>query len=99
MTKDDIMKAIWNEFPDHTIHDARMMYETTIDIIKATLSKGEDIHLRAFGIFKVREKSKRIGRNPKTGQEAVIRERRLVTFTPSKLLKNKIKIGDHKNGI
>lgn len=66
------------------------MYETSIDAIKANLSKGEDIHIREFGTFKVREKSKRMGRNPKTGEEALIRERRVVTFNPSKILKNKV---------
>jgi len=96
MTKEVIIRAIWNELPTLTINEARKIYESTIDVIKDRLSKGENVELRAFGSFKVREKNKRMGKNPKSGEEAVIKERRIVTFKPSKLLKNKV-MGDHRS--
>ena len=88
MTKEEIIKAIWNELPNHTLKKAWQAYDTTMDLIKDRLSKGEDIELRGFGSFKIREKNERMGRNPKSGKEAVIKPRRVVTFKPSKILKD-----------
>jgi integration host factor subunit alpha len=50
------------------------------------LVRGEAIKLRAFGTFKVRTKRQRIGRNPKTGVEAPITARRVMTFKASPVL-------------
>jgi integration host factor subunit alpha len=46
--------------------------------------------LSAFGTFQIRNKSERIGRNPKTGEEARIKRRRVVTFKPSHILKTQV---------
>lgn len=47
------------------------------------LARGEPVQLRDFGSFNVRAKRGRIGRNPKTGVEALITPRRVLSFTPS----------------
>ena len=57
MTKEEIIRAIWNELPDLTLNEARKIYKSTIDVIKDRLSKGEDGELRESGSFKVREKN------------------------------------------
>ena len=90
MTKEEIIKAVWNELPNLTVYEARKIYETTMNLIKDQLSEGEDIELRGFGSFKIREKNERMGRNPKSGIEAVIKPRKIVMFKPSKLLKDKV---------
>jgi len=95
MTKEEIIRTIWNELPTLTINEARKIYESTIDVIKDRLSKGEDVELRGLGNFKIREKNRRMGRNPKTGVEAVIKPRKVVTFKPSKMLKDRVR-GDTK---
>ena len=46
--------------------------------------------MRGLGNFKIREKNKRMGRNPKTGVKAVIKPRKVVTFKPSKILKDRV---------
>ncbi|RMF92052.1 MAG: integration host factor subunit alpha [Nitrospinota bacterium] len=61
--------------------------EEILHQIKTALSQGEDVVLRRFGTFRVRQKSARIGRNPKTGEEAEIAARRVVRFYASKNLK------------
>lgn len=94
MTKEEIIKAIWNELPSITLNEARKIYETTIDTVKDRLSKGEDVELRGFGNFKIREKNKRMGRNPKSGINAAIKERRVVAFKASKIFRDKV-MGDH----
>lgn len=90
MTKEEIIKAIWNELPNLTVNEARKIYETTINLILDRLSKGEDVELRGFGNFKIRGKNKRMGRNPKTGVEAMITPRKVVTFRCSKMLRDRV---------
>ena len=79
MTKDEIIKAIWNKSPNLTLNESRKIYETTVSMIKDRLSKGEKVELRGFGTFKILEKKERTGRNPKTGKEAVVTPRRVVS--------------------
>jgi len=88
MTKEDIIKAIWNEFPDITINETRKIYEATMNLLKETLAKGDPIEIRGFGKFTVKEKNPRIGRNPRTGEDAVIEKRKVVVFKASKNFKN-----------
>ena len=90
MTKEEIIKAIWNELPNLTVNEARKIYETTMNLIRDTLSKGKDVELRGFGSFKIRKKNERMGRNPKSGKEAVIKPRKVVTFKPSKMLRDQV---------
>jgi len=90
MTKEEISRAIWNELPNHTLKKARQAYDTTFNLIRDRLSKGENIELRGLGSFKIREKNERMGRNPRSGKEAVIKPRRVVTFKPSKMLRDQV---------
>jgi len=90
MTKEEIIKAIWNELANHTLKKARQAYDTTFNLIRDRLSKGENIELRGLGSFKIRKKNERMGRNPKTGLEAVIKPRKVVTFKPSKIFKDRV---------
>ena len=58
-----------------------------LDEVKQALSEGEPVILRRFGTFQVRHNSRRLGRNPKTGEEAEIAARRVVRFKPGRHLK------------
>ena len=60
------------------------------EIIKKSLADGGEVKLPEFGVFEVRHKKARIGRNPRTREEAVITERKVVTFRLSLVLKNAI---------
>jgi integration host factor subunit alpha len=53
------------------------------------LERGETVKLSSFGLFIVRKKGQRMGRNPKTGEEAPISPRRVVVFKPSPILKQR----------
>ncbi len=64
--------------------------ETFIEIIKATLEKKEPVSISGFGKWKVREKTARRGRNPKTAEETVISPRTVVTFSLSNVLRSKL---------
>lgn len=64
--------------------------ETFIEIIKESLEKGEPVSISGFGKWKVRGKSARRGRNPKTAEEIVISPRTVVTFSLSNVLRTKL---------
>jgi integration host factor subunit alpha len=57
-----------------------------LEEISDALVRGESVKLRSFGLFSVRAKRERIGRNPRTGVEAPIKPRRVLTFKPSPVL-------------
>lgn len=64
--------------------------ETFIEIIKETLEKGDAVSISGFGKWKVRGKSARRGRNPKTAEEIVISPRTVVTFSLSNVLRSRL---------
>ncbi len=64
--------------------------ETLLEIIKSSLAKDEDVLISGFGKFCVKDKSKRRGRNPATGEDLILRERKVVTFKCSGKLRKKI---------
>jgi len=72
--------------------EAARLVEQVLSEISDALVRGETVKLSSFGVFTVRNKAERIGRNPKTGVEVPIEPRRAITFSPSHVLK------DHVNG-
>ena len=64
--------------------------ESLLEIIKNALETSEDVLISGFGKFCVNQKTKRRGRNPATGQDLILRQRRVVTFKCSGKLRNKI---------
>ena len=56
----------------------------------ATLEEGDSVKISGFGTFSVRQKGRRIGRNPKTGEEVPIMPRRVLVFRPSHVLKARV---------
>lgn len=69
---------------------ATELFENFLEIIKSTLESGEDILISRFGKFSVKEKSKRRGRNPATGDDLMLGTRRVMTFRCSPRLRDKI---------
>jgi integration host factor subunit alpha len=67
--------------------------ETLLEIIKSTLESGENVLVSGFGKFCVKEKAERKGRNPATGEDAILPARRVVTFKCSGKLRGKINGG------
>jgi integration host factor subunit alpha len=70
--------------------------DSLLEIIKRTLEDGEDVLISGFGKFCVKEKGKRRGRNPHTGKDLMLAERRVVTFKCSGVLRDKINKGSLK---
>ena len=70
--------------------DSVQVVESLLDIIKRTLASGEDVLISGFGKFCVRDKGKRKGRNPQTGEDLMLGSRRVVTFRCSGILKDRV---------
>ena len=70
--------------------NAAEIVDSVFDAMKKTLVNGESIKLVQFGTLSVRDKSPRKGRNPRTGESMVITKRKMVSFRPSKKLRERI---------
>ena len=94
MTKRVLTKAIVVDHLNESIglskRECQYFFESFVEIITSQLKTHKDVKIVNFGIFKVKNKKARIGRNPKTKVEAVISERNVVVFRPSMQLKNKV---------
>src|SRR4051794_20254352 len=66
------------------------LLETVLERVSRALEGGESVKISGFGTFSVRQKGRRIGRNPKTGIEVPILPRRVLVFRPSQVLKARI---------
>jgi integration host factor subunit alpha len=66
------------------------LLEGVLERVSAALESGESVKISGFGTFSVRQKGRRIGRNPKTGVEVPILPRRVLVFRPSQVLKAQI---------
>ena len=89
-TRNDIIEAI-SDNVGLSLSDSSEIIEEIFEFILSELEKGDDVKISSFGTFSVRHKKSRIGRNPKTGVEAAISERNVVTFTSSNVLKSTFK--------
>lgn len=91
MNKADLVKAIHSSLGVST-ETAKAIIDTAIKQITIALANGDEVTLRGLGVFKAKRKNQRMGRNPKTGKDAVISARTVVTFKASNLLITKEKI-------
>ncbi|HEY1736067.1 MAG TPA: integration host factor subunit alpha [Methylovirgula sp.] len=89
LTRVDLAEAVYQQVGLSRKESAALV-EMVLDEVMDRLVAGEAVKLSSFGSFLVRHKRKRLGRNPKTGVEVPITERRVLVFKPSNLLKAKI---------
>jgi integration host factor subunit alpha len=89
LSKADITQSISTEL-EMDKKDAKMILECFFDVIKEALANGEGVKLSGFGNFVIRDKGKRPGRNPKTGELVTVDARRVVTFKAGLKLKRRV---------
>ena len=88
LTKNDIVTRV-HEL-GFTKKKSVEIIEALLEIIKRTLEKNEDVLVSGFGKFCVKQKKKRRGRNPATGDDLILEERKVVTFKCSGKLRDRI---------
>ncbi len=89
LTKADIIAAVQSEI-GFTRHQSTDLVESLLELIKSKLASGEDVLVSGFGKFCVHEKRERRGRNPATGEDLMLRPRKVVTFKCSGKLRERV---------
>ena len=92
LTKARIVESL-NERIGLAKNQSSQAAETLLELMKKTLESGEDVLISGFGKFCVKEKGERRGRNPATGDEMMLKSRRVVTFKCSSKLREKVNGG------
>ncbi len=90
LTKADLIQQVYKNHDGLTKTQAADSIEAFLRISKDSLINGSDLLLSGFGKFSVKQKNARRGRNPQTGDELTLEARRVVTFKPSGILRDKI---------
>ncbi len=90
LTKKDLVLLVARE-TGITQVDVKRVVQRTLDHLIGNLKAGTTVELRNFGVFKVRQRAPRRGRNPKTGQEVPVPSKRVVVFKPGLLMRQGIK--------
>ena len=91
LTKANIVEAVQQNLQLRK-SDSVQVVESLLDIIKRTLASGEDVLISGFGKFCVKDKERRRGRNPRTGEGLILGSRRVVVFKASTVLKQTISL-------
>ena len=89
MTKADIVDKVFTT-TGFSKKESIELVEQVFEILKSTLESGDNIKISGFGNFTVRKKADRRGRNPQTCEEIVIESRKVVTFKPGMVLKERV---------
>ena len=89
MTKKDIVMKIAQESSIKQV-DVKRVVQRTLDCIVESLSQGEKVELRNFGVFKVKSRRGRTGRNPRTGHAVPVPPKKVAVFKPGLIMKQKI---------
>ena len=93
LTRMDLSEAVFREV-GLSRNESADLVETVLDLVSSALVRGEQVKISSFGTFSVRAKNARVGRNPKTGEEVPITPRRVLTFRPSHLMKERVATGN-----
>lgn len=93
LTRMDLSEAVYLEV-GLSRNESAQLVEDVLGHICDALVEGENVKISSFGTFSVRDKNARVGRNPKTGEEVPIEPRRVLTFRPSHLMKDRVDAGN-----
>jgi integration host factor subunit alpha len=89
LTRADLCEAVHEEV-GLSRQECSGLVERTLELVVESLERGETVKLSGFGVFQVREKRARMGRNPKTGEPAAINPRRVISFRASQIMKSRV---------
>ena len=90
MTKKDIVLKITDMTGIKQV-DVKKVVQKTLDVVIESLIRSEKVELRNFGVFKIKQRRARFGRNPRTGESVPVPPRKVVVFKPGLEMKQKIK--------
>ena len=89
LTKAEMAEKLFDEVGLNK-REAKEFVDAFFDVLREALEQGRQVKLSGFGVFQVREKRARMGRNPKTGEPAAINPRRVISFRASQIMKSRV---------
>jgi integration host factor subunit alpha len=93
LTRMELSEAVFREV-GLSRNESAQLVASVLTHVSDALVDGEQVKISSFGTFSTRDKAARVGRNPKTGEEAPIPPRRVISFRPSHLLKDRVAAGN-----
>ena len=90
MTKKDIVLKVASQ-TGLKQQDVKRVVQRSLDVVVEALKQGETVELRNFGIFKVKSRKGRTGRNPRTGEKVPVPPKRVVAFKPGLVMKRDVR--------
>lgn len=100
MNKSDLIQSITEKVQDLSSKEIEIIINTLFDKMTEGLASGKRIEIRGFGSFEIRVRGSREGRNPKTGQQVLVKKRKVPFFKVGKELKERINSEvESKNGL
>ncbi|CUX81759.1 MAG: integration host factor alpha subunit HimA [Roseibaca calidilacus] len=93
LTRMDLTEAVFREV-GLSRNESSSLVDSVLQHISDALVAGEQVKISSFGTFSTRDKNARMGRNPKTGEEVPISPRRVLSFRPSHLMKDRVAQGN-----
>ncbi|MGC8807238.1 MAG: integration host factor subunit beta [Thiomonas sp.] len=87
MTRSDLVEILAAQFPQLAHRDAELSVKTILDALSQALNDGHRVEIRGFGSFSVSHRPARIGRNPRSGEQVAVPEKRIPHFKPGKTLR------------
>lgn len=89
MTKRELVIAVSDQW-GYTQSEVADVVQAILDTITETLARGDRLEIRNFGVFEVKERNARVGRNPRNGEKVPVQKKRVPVFKPGKLLKKNV---------
>ena len=96
MTRSDLVEALAERFGQLTHRDAEFAVKALLEAMSEALARGHRIELRGFGSFTISHRPPRMGRNPRSGEQVAIPEKRVPHFKPGKALREEVDQGTPK---
>lgn len=90
MTRSELIEKLHDRNPQVTTQTLERFVTLVFDLITSTLANGDRVELRGFGSFSVRKRASRVGRNPKTGKEVSVSEKKVPFFKTGKALHQRL---------
>jgi integration host factor subunit beta len=90
MTRSDLVAALAERFSQLTNRDTEFAVKTMLDAMSEALADGHRIEIRGFGSFSINRRPPRVGRNPRSGEQVTIPEKRVPHFKPGKALREAV---------
>ena len=87
MTRSDLVDQLAARFAQLTHRDAELAVKTILDAMSDALERNHRVEIRGFGSFSVSHRPSRVGRNPRSGEQVIVPEKRMPHFKPGKSLR------------